>query len=121
MLLTNDLGWAASTVTGLYRARWQVEMFFKQLKQTLKLSDLIRYSANGIRWQIWMALLVHMLMRYLAWLSRWTHSHVRLFATVRGVLWRRVDLLKLLERYGTGQGSYRSLATPAQAYLPGVA
>ncbi len=47
MLLTNDLGWAASTVTGLYRARWQVEMFFKQLKQTLKLSDLISYSANG--------------------------------------------------------------------------
>ena len=69
VFLTNHLGWAASTVTELYRALWQVEVFFKQLKQTLKLSDLISYSANGIRWQIWMALLVHMLMRYVAWLS----------------------------------------------------
>ena len=120
VFLTNHLEWSADTVTELYRARWQIEVFFKQLKQTLKLSDLISYSANGIRWQIWMALLLHLLMRYVAWVSQWAHSYVRLFAMVRGVLWQRIDLLKLLERYGTGKGSYKNLATPAQAYLPGM-
>ena len=96
-------------------------MFFKQLKQTLNLGDLISYSANGIRWQIWMARLVHMLIGCMAWLSQWKHSDVRLFAMVRGILWRRIDLLKLLERNGTGGGNQRNQATPAQVYLPGFA
>jgi hypothetical protein len=55
VVLTNHLSWAASTVVALYEARWQVEVFFKQLKQTLKLCALIGYSANAIRWQVWTA------------------------------------------------------------------
>ena len=94
-------------------------MFFKQMKQTLKLCDLMSYSANGIRWQVWIALLVQLLMRYLAWASRWSHSFVRLYALVRAIAWRKLDLLGVLKRYGTATGSYRNLAQPAQAYFPG--
>ncbi len=117
--LTNHLEWAASTVVELYRCRWEIEVFFKQLKQTLKLCDFVGYSANAIRWQLWMALLAHMLLRYAAWASQWGHSFVRLFALVRGVIWQKLDLRALLDRYGTAQGSYRNLAQPAEAYLPG--
>ena len=119
VFLTNQLVWAASTVVALYQARWQIEVFFKQLKQTLKLCDLIGYSANAIRWQVWTALLVHLLLRYLAWVSQWSHSFVRLYALIRSQIWQRLDLAEFLQRYGTAQGSYRNLARPEQGYFPG--
>ena len=117
--LTNQLEWSAATIVDLYRCRWEIEVFFKQLKQTLKLCDFVGYSANAIRWQVWMALLAHLLLRYQAWVSQWAHSFVRLFALIRGVLWQKMDLRALLDRYGTAKGSYRNIAQPAQAYFPG--
>ena len=118
--LTNQLQWAAGTVVELYRCRWEVEVFFKQMKQTLKLCDLTSYCANGIRWQVWIALLVQLLMRYLAWASRWGHSFARLYSLVRTMTWLKRDLLATLRRYGTAQGSYRNLARPEQAYFPAL-
>lgn len=119
--LTNQLEWSADTVVELYRCRWEIELFFKQMKQTLKLCDLMSYSANGIRWQVWTALLVQLLMRYLAWASSWGHSFVRFYALVRSLVWEKRDILAVLRRYGTASGSYRNLACPHQAYLPGFA
>ena len=89
-------------------------------EQTLKLCDLMSYNANGIRWQVWCAMLVQLLMRYLAWVSCWGHSFVWLFALVRSLVWEKRDILELLRRYGTANGSFRNLATPEQAYLPGL-
>lgn len=117
--LTNHLEWSAETIVELYRCRWEIEVFFKQMKQTLKLCDLMSYNAKGIRWQVWIALLVQMLMRYLAWVSQWGHSFVRLYAMVRAIAWRKFDILGVLKRYGTAKGSYRNLAQPEQAYFPG--
>jgi len=117
--LTNQLKWSAETIVELYRCRWEIEVFFKQMKPTLKLCDLMSYNANGIRWQVWIALLVQRLMRYIAWASQWGHSFVRLYALVRAIGWRKLDLIGVLKRYGTAEGSYRNLAQPAQAYLPG--
>jgi hypothetical protein len=119
--LTNQLEWSATTVVALYGARWEIELFFKQLKQTLKLCDLMSYSANGIRWEIWTALLVQLLMRYLAWCSQWGHSFVRMYALVAGLLWEKWDIVTLLKGYGTAEGSYRLPPRPDQAYLPGLA
>jgi len=118
IFLTNQLEWSAEMIVALYQARWEIELFFKQMKQTLKLCDLMSYSANGIRWQVWIALLVQLLMRYLAWVSGWSHSFVRLYALVRAILWRKLDVIEILKRYGTGEGSYRNLAQPEQAYFP---
>ena len=58
----------------LYRCRWQIEAFFKQIKQTLQLADFLGHSANAVQWQVWMALLVYVLLRFQAWLSHWAHS-----------------------------------------------
>lgn len=117
--LTNNLIWSPETVVELYRCRWQIEVFFKQIKQTLQLADFLGTSANAVRWQIWAALLVYLLLRYLAFLSNWAHSFSRLFALVRTALWRKWDLLSLLQSYGTAGGSFRYLARPEQAYFPG--
>jgi len=115
----NNLEWSPASVADLYRGRWSSEVFFKPIKQTLQLSDFLGHSANAVRWQIWTALLVYLLLRDLSFLTSWQHSFTRLFAIVRSVLWRKLDLRTLLESYGTAGGSFRILGTPQQAYFAG--
>jgi hypothetical protein len=117
--LTNNLSWSAWSVAELYRARWEIEVFFKELKQTVQLVDFVGHNKNAVQWQIWMALLVHLLVRFLAHLSRWGHSFTRLFTLLRAGLWHRFDIVPFLITYGTAGGCYRMLACPQQAYLPG--
>ena len=117
--LTNNLEWSAASIGELYRCRWQIEVFFKQIKQTLQLADFLGTSANAVRWQVWTALLVYLLLRYLAFLSDWSHSFSRLFTLIRAALWKKWDVLSLLRCYGTANGHVRYLAQPEQAYLPG--
>lgn len=93
--LTNNLEWSPRTVADLYRCRWQIEVFFKQIKQTLQLADFLGHNANAVRWQIWTALLVYVLLRYLSYLSKWAHSFTRLFTILRAVLWSKLDLMDL--------------------------
>jgi DDE family transposase/uncharacterized protein DUF4372 len=116
--LTNNLEWSAGTIADLYRCRWQIEVFFKQIKQTLQLADFLGQSANAVRWQIWMALLLYVLLRFTAWVNDWSHSFTRLFTLVRSALWQHWDLPSLLRLYGTADGSFRYLARPEQAFLP---
>ena len=120
VFLTNNLEWSAVSIIELYRCRWQIEVFFKQIKQTLQLADFLGTSANAVRWQVWTALLVYLLLRYLAFLSEWRHSFSRLFTLIRVALWKKWDGLSLLRRYGTADGHFRYLARPEQAYLPGL-
>ena len=119
--LTNNLDWSAQTIADLYRCRWQIEVFFKQIKQTLQLADFLGQSANAVRWQVWMALLVYVLLRFLACATDWEHSFTRLWALARTTLWRKLDVLALLRSYGTASGSFRMLGQPEAAYLPGFA
>ncbi len=59
VFLTNHLDWSPVTVCDLYRSRWQIEVFFKQLEQAVQLVDFLGNSANAVKWQVWTALLVH--------------------------------------------------------------
>jgi len=117
--LTNHLQWAAASVTALYKERWGIEVFFKQLKQTLQLADFLGNSANAVRWQVWTALLVYLLLRFQAVVSQWGGSLIRLWAVVRAGLWLKLDLCALLKSYGTAGGARRLLGRPEAAYLPG--
>lgn len=117
-LLTNHPEWASSSIAELYRCRWQIEVFFKQIKQTLQLADFLGHNANAVRWQLWTALLSYVLLRYAAFLGHWAHSFSRLWALVRSALWKRCDLLALLKSCGTAGGSFRCMGQPEQAYLP---
>jgi len=119
--LTNNLEWSPQTVADLYRCRWDIEKFFRQLKQTFQLADFLGNSANAVHWQIWTALLLYVLLRYLAFLSRWQQSFTRLWALSRTTLWRKIDLLELLRSYGTADPPLRFVARPEQAYFAGFA
>jgi hypothetical protein len=117
--LSNNLAWSPRSVADLYRCRWQIEVFFKQIKQTLQLGDFLGHNANAVRWQVWTALLTYVLLRYLSHLSKWAHSFTRLFTILRAAQWEKYDVFKLLACYGTAGGSFRNLARPEQAYFPG--
>ena len=116
--ITDNFDFAASTIGDLYKGRWDIELFFKQLKQTLKLSDFLGYSENAVSWQIWMALLTYVIIRFIAYLSKWKGTFARLFTTIRGVLWNRFDLYKLLDQCcGTAPGHQRVFVQPQLLYL----
>lgn len=117
VFFSNNLTWAASSIAELYRCRWQIEAFFKQIKQTLQLGDFLGQSANAVQWQVWMALLVYVLLRFQAWCSGWAHSFARLLTILRAALWLRRDLGPLLRRYGTADGAFALLERGAQREL----
>jgi hypothetical protein len=117
--LTNNFQWSASSVADLYRCRWNIEVFFKMLKQTLQISDFLGYSANAVRWQIWIALLTELLLRFIAWQSKWASHFVRLFTILRAALWRRWQMMDLLHCYGTAAAPIRLRGQPEQAYFAG--
>ena len=64
---TNNFEWSASTVAGLYKARWAVDLLFKELKQTLQLQSFFGENQNAVEWQIWAAMLTHLVLRYIKW------------------------------------------------------
>lgn len=119
--ITNNLEWAPSSICELYKGRWGIEVFFKQLKQTLQLADFLGYNENAVRWQIWTALLTYVLLRFIAYQSNWRSTFARLFTAIRGVLWSALDLNSVLDCCGTAHAPPRMPAAPYQAYLPGFA
>lgn len=117
--MTNNLDWSPRSVAELYRRRWDIEVFFKEIKQTVQLTDFLGHNASAVKWQVWMGLLVHLLLRYQAFLSGWSHSSSRLAAIVRAAIWKRWHLGELLNGYGTAGGRFRCLGPPNQPLLPG--
>jgi hypothetical protein len=117
--ISNNIDWAASSIVELYKGRWGVEVFFKQLKQTLQLSDFLGHNENAVRWQVWTALLTYLIMRFISYLGSWKGSFSRLFTIIRGVLWSRFDLYDLLNNCGTASDPPRMCAEPYQLYFPG--
>ena len=74
-----------------------VDVFFKEIKQTLHLADFLSYNENTVRWQIWTALLAYLLLRFKAWYNKWKHPSCRLFTLMRAVLWIFFLLASLIE------------------------
>ena len=121
IFITNNFEWSPQSIADLYKARWGIEVFFKEIKQNLKLADFLGYNKNAVRWQIWTAMTVYILLRYIEYISKWTHSSFnRLFTVLRGVLWTYKDMWTLLESYGTASGSLSLKGAPEYAWLPGL-
>jgi len=117
--ITNNMDWAAGSICDLYRSRWGIEVFFKQIKQTLQLSSFLGQSENAIRWQVWIAMLTYVLLRFVGHLSRWKGSFRRLFTLVRGVLLSRRNLWRVIESCGTAPSRPPPDEPRKQAWLPG--
>jgi IS4 transposase len=94
-LLTNDLDAPAQEIADLYKRRWQVELFFRVMKQTLKITKFIGRSENAVRIQIAVALITYLLLRALQKLTTETHGFLELVRLVRANLMHRKDPTRL--------------------------
>lgn len=119
VFLTNNFEWAASTIAELYKARWEVELLFKELKQTLQLQDFYGENENAVEWQIWAALLTHLVLRWLKYKSGAACSYSRFAALVRAIVWLKKDAMAILRSYGIAPPSDSGGVATGMPYLPG--
>jgi len=96
VLLTNHLNFAASTIARIYKERWQIELFFKALKQNLKIKTFVGTSENAVQIQIWTALISILLLKYLQLKATFGWSLSNLSALLRFNLLTYRDLWRWL-------------------------
>ena len=94
--LTNNFKLSARTIADIYKARWQVELFFKWIKQNLKIKAFIGTSKNAVMTQIWIALCIYVLLAYLKFQSKLTKSMQQLLRILHLNLFEKRDLMALL-------------------------
>ena len=94
-VLSNDLDAPAQEIADLYKRRWQIELFFRLLKQTLQITHLIGRSENAVRIQIAAALIAFLLLHLLRKMTKVQHGFLELVRLVRANLMHRKDLTRL--------------------------
>jgi hypothetical protein len=97
-LLTNQMHFGASTIAAIYRERWQIELFFKALKQNLKIKTFVGTSANAVRIQIWTALIAILLLKILQFKSTFGWALSNLVALLRWNLFTYRNLWEWINR-----------------------
>ena len=98
VFLTNNLELGATTIAAVYKDRWQIEIFFKALKQNLKIKTFVGTSANAVKIQIWTALIAILVLRYLQLRSQFHWSLSNLVALLRMNLFTHRDLWSWLDK-----------------------
>ena len=96
--LTNAHDLRAATVAALYKERWQVELFFKWIKQHLKVKSFVGTSVNAVRTQLWIALCAYLLLAFLKFRSRLCQSIFQILRLMQLNLFERRDLNELFCR-----------------------
>lgn len=98
VLLTNHQGFAASTIAAIYKDRWEIEQFFKALKQNLKVKTFVGTSANAVYIQIWTALIAMLMLKYLQFKSKASWALSTLVSLLRWNLFSYRNLWKWIDR-----------------------
>ena len=94
--LTNHFRLAASTLAEIYHQRWQIETFFRWVKQNLKIKTFLGTSRNAVLAQIWVAMIYFLLLAYFGFLSRSPFSMTELTQRIADTLMHRVNLLEVV-------------------------
>lgn len=115
VFLANHLTLGASTIAAIYKDRWAVELFFKTLKQNLKVKTFVGTTPNAVKTQLWCALIAILLLRYLQLLSRFGWSMSNLVALLRMNLFTHRNSMAWLDQpFATPPDPYTA---PQQAAL----
>jgi len=96
VFLTNHFGLSAKTIANVYKDRWQVELFFKAIKQNLKIHAFVGNSRNAVLTQIWIALCTFLMLSYLKFLSKTGWSEQRILRLLQANLFSKKDLMALI-------------------------
>ena len=94
--LTNNFSLAAKTIADIYKSRWQVELFFKWIKQNLKIKTFVGTSKNAVMTQIWIALCMYLLLAIIKFQSKITKSLQQILRLMQLNVFEKRDLMALL-------------------------
>jgi transposase len=97
-LFTNDLESSAQEIAALYKTRWQIELFFRWIKQNLKIRHFHGRSENAVKFQIIAAIITYLLLTILHTAAKTTKSISRFFTGLRMALFQRIELATLVTR-----------------------
>ena len=96
VFLTNHFKLAAKTIADIYKARWQVELFFKWIKQNLKIKSFVGTSKNAVMTQIWIALCVYLLIAFIKFHAKIKQSMQQILRLLQLNLFEKRDIMALL-------------------------
>jgi len=91
-LITNQMSWTANTISELYKSRWEVEIFFREIKQLLHIKSFIGTSHNAVMIQIWTALITILVLKFLKAIAKYGWQLSNLVAFLRLNLFVKIDL-----------------------------
>jgi hypothetical protein len=117
VLLTNHLEFGPTTIAAIYKDRWEIELFFKALKQNLKVKTFVGTSENALSIQIWTALIAMLLLKWMHYQSKATWSFSNLTSLLRLNLFTYRDLVEWLTSPFTTEPL---VPLPKQLMLPGL-
>jgi len=95
--ITNNFKLAASTIANIYKARWDIELFFKWIKQNLKIKTFVGTSENAVLIQIWVAAIAYLLTEYLRFISKTVLSRMEIFRIIGVNIFSSRNIMELLE------------------------
>ena len=96
VFLTNNFRLAATTIAQIYKSRWQIELFFKWIKQNLKIKSFLGTSKNAVLTQIWVAMCYYLLLTYIKYQTKYGYSLLQLSRIIRETLFDRKSLVDIL-------------------------
>ena len=96
VFLTNNFKLAASTIAQIYKSRWQIELFFKWIKQNLKIKSFLGTSKNAVLTQVWVAMCYYLLLSYIKYQTKFGNSLLYLSRVIRETLFERKTLIDIL-------------------------
>jgi len=97
-IITNQMTWTANTISELYKSRWQVEIFFREIKQLLHIKSFIGTSENAVMIQIWTALITILILKALKAMAKFSWHLSNLVAFIRLNLFVKIDLQQWLDK-----------------------
>jgi hypothetical protein len=92
LLLTNNTSWTAQTISELYKSRWEIEVFFKHIKQVLKIKTFVGTSHNAVMIQIWTAMITILILKYLLCKAKYDWSLSNLVGFLRINLMVKINI-----------------------------
>jgi hypothetical protein len=113
-IITNNFTWTANTISELYKSRWQIEIFFREIKQLLHIKSFIGTSHNDVMIQIWTALITILVLKALKAMAKYGWHLSNLVAFIRLNLFVKIDLQIWLDK------PFEEPPEPVQKYIQGV-
>jgi hypothetical protein len=113
-VITNQMSWTANTISELYKSRWQIEIFFREIKQLLHIRSFIGTSQNAVMIQIWTALITILILKALKAIAKFKWYLSNLVAFIRLNLFVKIDLQLWLDN------PFEEISPPTSKYIQGV-